>query len=81
MNRGNGDLTLAAYSVDLAPRSPQDRDNLSSAYTPAPQALDEAPETYVAASFTLLQHSPINARAHSGTTPPWSTKEFFSYFT
>jgi hypothetical protein len=60
--------------VDLARGSPLHRDNLWSAYTASPQALNEAPEIYVAASFTLPQHSSKNTPAHFAKRRPWSTE-------
>jgi hypothetical protein len=74
LNRGTGDLTSTAYSVDLARGSPLHRDNLWSAYTASPQALNEAPEIYVAASFTLPQQSSKNTPAHFAKRRPWSTE-------
>ena len=74
LNRGTGDLTSTAYSVDLARGSPLHRDNLWSAYTASPQALNEAPEIYVAASFTLPQQSSKNTPAHFAKRRPWFTE-------
>jgi len=81
LNRGTGDLTSAAYSVDLARGSPLHRDNLWSAYAASPQALNESPETYVVACFTLPQQSPKNTLDHFAKCRPWSTKQFSPYLT
>jgi hypothetical protein len=47
----------------------------------SPQALNEAPETYVAIGFTLPQRNSKNTLDHFAKRRPWSTEQFSPYFT